>query len=136
MKFDGFGCTLAVFCGTLFYKPSVRVSTHPPERIRCVPYHTAPYPSIRQGGIRYGTVRHQAFFVVGVVGAVDVGMHVDGVCFVGRPCQPYRSGGHAVGTEIDLAFYVLQWFYLLSLVVSFLPDRKRWFATIGRNLRA
>eukprot|EP00752_Nemacystus_decipiens_P008416 g7524.t1 len=22
MKFDGFGCTLAVFCGTLFYKPS------------------------------------------------------------------------------------------------------------------
>lgn len=24
MKFDGFGCTLAVFCGTLFYKPSVR----------------------------------------------------------------------------------------------------------------
>lgn len=23
MKYDGFGCSLAVFCGTLFYKPSV-----------------------------------------------------------------------------------------------------------------
>lgn len=35
MKFDGFGCTLAVFCGTLFYKPSVSEHQELTPRERC-----------------------------------------------------------------------------------------------------
>lgn len=84
MKFDGFGCTLAVFCGTLFYKPSVRINIHTP-----VPSNTRRYD------VTMFTM--QSLRAVPVFG---VGVHTYGR-FLSHPYQHWWvQRGHALGTEI------------------------------------